>query len=272
MTHISCDDNADAVRSLARIYRVDVVEVARVADGNWPTFILESTDSCNDLFKSPYIPSLMAQHLSAKPDWEFGEVAYYHRTAYDGSANWFEDGLLASHEGAKAFLNKIAKIVPIDTDDHATALANIRDRERYEGPSSGGPYAFDVFDNARYADQAGMNYSLPEFFVGNAWAGKYGVCNAAPILASLRRKLKPVVVKFSGEPSDPDTYITNLWHYVFRAWKGEPMSPTSHFTTTFCGEGKTVSPDRIIQIIDLGGLAVDPTSEFSQQFSKSLKS
>lgn len=271
MTHISCDDKADAVRSLARIYRVDVGEVARVADGDWPTFILESTDSCNDLFKSPYIPSLMAQHLSATPDWEFGEVAYYHRTAYDGSADWFEDGLLPSYEGAKAFLNKIANIVPLHSDDHAMALANIRDRECYEGPSSGGPYAFDVFDDAKDADQAGMDYSLPEFFVGTAWAGKYGVCNAAPILESLRRRLKPVVVKFSGKPSDSDVYITNLWHYVFRAWKGEPMSPTSHFTPTFHGEAKPVSADRIIQIIDLGGFAVDSMSESSQQTSKRLK-
>ena len=272
MTHISCDDKADAVRSLARIYRVDVGEVARVADGNWPTFILESPDSCNDLFKSPYIPSLMAQHLSARPDWEFGEVAYYHRTAYDGSADWFEDGLLASHEGAKAFLNKIAGIVSLDGDDHAIAMANIRDSGRCEGPGAGGPYAFDVFDNARYADQAGMDYSLPEFFMGNSWADKYGVCYAAPILESLRKKLKPVVVKFSGKPSDPDAYITNLWQYVFRAWIGEPMGVTSHFPCTFCGEGKTVSPDRIIKRIDLGGLAVDPTSEFSQQISMGLKS
>ena len=263
MTHISCDDKADAVRSLARIYRVDVGEVARVADGNWPTFILESPDSWNDLFQSPYIPSLMAQHLSARPDWEFGEVAYYHRTAYDGSADWFEDGLLASHEGAKAFLNKIAGIVSLDGDDHAIAMANIRDRECCEGSGAGGPYAFDVFDNARYADQAGMDYSLPEFFMGNSWADKYGVCYAAAILESLRNKLKPVVVKFSGKSSDPDAYITNLWQYVFRAWIGEPMGVTSHFPCTFCGEGKTVSPDRIIQIIDLGGLAGDPTSECS---------
>ena len=95
------------------------------------------------------------------------------------------------------------------------------------------------------------------------------LCNKAELL---RKRLKPVVVKFSGIPSDPDTYITNLWHYLFRAWIGEPMGVTSHFPCTFCGEGKTVSPDRIMQIIDLGGLAVDPTSEFSQQISKSLKS
>lgn len=272
MTQISCDDKADTVRSLARIYRLDVGGVADIANGNWPTFISESTDLYQHLFDSRYIPSLMAQHLSARPEWEFGEVAYYHRTAYDGSADWFQDGLLASHEGAKAFLHKISGIVSVDSDDRAMALANIRDRECWEGAESGGPYAFDVFDNARDADQLGMDYSLPEFFVGNAWAGKYGVCNAAPILESLRKKLKPVVVKFSGKPSDPDIYITNLWHHLFRAWKGEPMSATSHFPCTFCGEGKTVSPDRIIQIIDLGSFTVDSTSESSQQISKSLKS
>ena len=272
MTHISCDDKADAIRSLARIYRVDVEEVAGIANGNWPSFISESTDSHRNIFDSPYIPSLMAQHLSAKPDWEFGEVAYYHRTAYDGSADWFQNGLLASHEAANAFLNKIVGIVPLGSDDRAMALANIRDRECCEGSGFGGPYAFDVFDNARDADHAGMDYSLPEFFVGNAWVGKYGVCNAAPILESLRRKLKPVVVKFSGKPSDPDVYIANLWHYIFRAWRDEPMSATSHFPPTFRGEGKPVSADRIIQIIDLGSFTVDSTSESSQQISKGLKS
>ncbi len=192
-------------------------------------------------------------------------------TAYDGSAYWFEDGLLASHEGAKAFLHKISGIVSLNSDDRAIALANIRDRECYEGPSAGGPYAFDVFDNARDAEQAGMDYSLPEFFVGDAWVRKYGVHYAAPILESLRKELKSVVVKFSGKPTDPDAYITNLWHYVFRAWKGEPMGPTSHFTPTFRGEAKPVSADRIIQLIDLGGFAVDSMSESSHQISKSLK-
>ncbi len=271
MTQISCDDKADAVRSLARIYRVDVEEVAGIANGNWPAFITESTDSFKDLFDSPYIPLLMTHHLSAKPDWEFGEVAYYHRTAYDGSAYWFEDGLLASHEGAKAFLYKISEMVLLDSDDRAMALANIKDRECNEGSESGGPYAFDVFDNARYADQTGMDYSLPEFFMGDVWAGKYGVCYAAPILESLRKKLKPVVVKFSGKPSDPDAYITNLWHYLFRGWRGEPMSATSHFPCTFCGGGKSVSADRIIQIIDLSVFAMDSMSESSQQISKSIR-
>lgn len=252
MILISCDDKADAVQSLARIYGVDVDKVAGISNGNWPNFISESTAPYQDLFDSRYVPQLMAQHLNGNPTWEFGEVAYYHRTAYDGSADWFQDGLLASHEAACAFLNKIAGIVPLGSDDRALALANIRDRECSEGADSGGPYAFDVFDDARDADQAGMDYSLPEFFVGNAWAGKYGVCYAAPILESLRKKLKPVVVKFSGNSSDPDAYITNLWQYVFRAWIGEPMSATSHFPCTFCGEGRTVSPDRIIQIIDLG--------------------
>lgn len=251
MIHISCDDVADAIRSLARIYRVDLGLVDDVANGRWPNFLLDSADSHHDIFDQRYIPSLMAQHLSANPDWEIGAVAYYHRTAYDGSTDWFNEGLLASCEAANTFLDKIAKLVPIDSEDRAFALANIRDREGGEGLGSGGPYAFDVFDNARHADQAGMDYSLPEFFVGDAWVRKYGVCYAKPILDSLRKKLKPVVVKFSGVPSDPDGYITNLWQYVFRAWKNEPMSETSHYPCTFSGAGKSVAADRILQVIDL---------------------
>lgn len=194
----------------------------------------------------------MAQHLSADPEWEIGEVAYYHRSAYDGSANWFQEGLLASHEAAQTFLNKISKMVSIDCVDRDIALANIKDRESCEGYGSGGPYAFDVLDYARRANQVGMDYSLPEFFSGRAWLRKYGVCYAAPILESLREKLKPVIVKFSGRSSDPDAYISGLWGYLFSAWRGEPISD---FSYTFLGAGKAVSADRIIQIIDLGEFA-----------------
>lgn len=271
MIHISCDDKADAVHSLASIYRVDVGGVESIANGNWPTFISESTAPYHDLFDSRYIPRLMAQHLNANPVWEIGEVAYYHRTAYDGSTDWFQDGLLSSHEAANAFLNKIAGFVPLGSDDHAISHTNISDRESWEGAGSGGPYAFDVLDNAMYADQAGMDYSLPEFLVGDVWAAKYGVCNAVPIVESLRKKLKPVVVKFSGEPSDPDLYITNLWQYIYRAWIGDPMSATQHYPCTFCGQGKTVSSDRIIQIIDLAGSTLDLLSESLQLGSKSSK-
>jgi hypothetical protein len=253
MIYISCDDKVDAIRSLARIYRVDVGLVDDVAAGHWPRFMLKSTDPYQDLFDSRYMPALMAQHLSTKADLEIGEVAYYHRTAYDCSADWFKEGLLASCEAANTFFNKIAQLVPLDGEDRAIALANIKDRESGEGRGAGGPYAFDVFDNARSAHQAGMDYSLPEFFAGDAWVRKYGVCYAKPIIDSLRKKLKPVVVKFSGASSDPDGYITNLWQYVFRAWKDEPMSETSHYPCTFSGEGKSVAADRIIQIIDLNG-------------------
>lgn len=253
MIFISCDDRGDAIRSLAHIYGVDVGLVDAVAAGHWPRFILESIDPYQDLFDSRYVPSLMAQHLSAKLDFNIGEVAYYHRTAYDGSADWFKEGLLASRDAATTFLNKIAQLILLDGEDRAIALANIKDRESGEGRGAGGPYAFDVFDNARSAHQAGMDYSLPEFFAGDAWVKKYGVCYAKPILDSLRKKLKPVVVKFSGIPSDPDGYITNLWQYVFRAWKGDPMSATSHYPCTFLGAGKSVAADRIIHIIDLSG-------------------
>lgn len=252
MSYFSCDDEADAVRTLARIYRVDVGLVEDVANGNWPSFILDSTDSPRDLFVSPYLPSLMAQHLSADPDWEIGEVAYYHRSAYDGSTDWFREGLLASSDAANTFLNKIAELVPVDSEDRDIALANIKDREYCEGYGSGGPYAFDVFDYARRADQVGMDYSLPEFLVGRAWVSKYGVCYAKPIWWALREKLKPVIVKFSGAPSDSDAYITGLWRYLFDAWRGEPETSAPCFTYTFLGAGKSVSADRIIQIIDLG--------------------
>lgn len=249
MSHFSCDDEVDAIRSLARIYRVDVGLVDEVAKGHWPSFILDSADSYHDQFDSRYTPSLMARHLSAKPVWEIGEVAYYHRTVYDGSVDWFKDGLLPAPEGPEVLLEKIDKWFVLDDKLRQLALAKIKHRNNLEGVGSGGPYAFDILDVAKNANRSGLDYSLPEFLGECLNEVSLPFSYVAELLSVLQRKLKPVVVKFSASPCDADQYINNLWHYLFLKHNGEEWGDAYHYT--FFGGGKSVSATRIIQLIDL---------------------
>lgn len=194
----------------------------------------------------------MASHLQAtSPNWNFGEVAYYHRTCYDGTAEWFQEGLLASIPAAHAFLNKVEKFIPITSADRSNAIANIRERNGFEGLGSGGPYAFDIFEDASGADQTGCDYSTPEFFVGNVWLGSNEFACAKNHIDLLRATLKPVIVKFSAIPSDPGIYICNLWQYIFRSFKGMPKSIGSDYAYTFIGGGQSIPASKILEIIDL---------------------
>lgn len=251
MNILGCDDQDDAKRSLASIYQVDLGKIDIVTRRDWPDFLRNSQTTYPDTFDSRYVPTLMASHLAASPNWNFGEVAYYHRTAYTGSAEWFQEGLLASTPAARAFLRKVEKLIDIDNDHIVLAVKNIEDRTLYEGQSDGGPYAFDVFDDAKYANRTGLDYSLPEFFMGSVWERKYGVSHAQDLREKLQKILRPVVVKFSAPPNDPDAYITNLWHYLFREWRDEPMGGCNHYPCTFYGGGRPVPVERIIKIIDL---------------------
>ena len=251
MNVLGCDDQEDAKRSLASIYQVDIAEINKLTKNDWPDFLRDSQTSYLDTFDSKYVPTLMASHLAASPNWNFGDVAYYHRTAYTGSAEWFQDGLLASTPAARAFLCKVGELVTIDNDHIALVVKNIVHRTLSEGQSEGGPYAFDVFDDAKYANRPGLDYSLPEFFMVSVWERKYGVPHARDLREKLQKILKPVVVKFSATPNNPDGYITNLWHYLFRGWNGDPMVGSNHYPCTFLGEGKSVPAERIIKIIDL---------------------
>lgn len=251
MNVLGCDNQEDAKRSLASIYQVDIAKIDNVTKKDWPDFLRDSQTTYLDTFDSRYVPTLMASHLAASLNWSFGEVAYYHRTAYTGSAEWFQEGLLASTPAARAFLSKVGELVAIDNDHIALAVKNIEHRTLYEGQSEGGPYAFDVFDDAKYANRTGLDYSLPEFFMGSVWEGKYGVSHARDLREKLQKILRPVVVKFCAPPNNPDGYITNLWHYLFREWNDDPMDGCNHYPCTFYGDGKSVPVERIIKIIDL---------------------
>lgn len=259
MIYLGCDDITHAINTLAAIYQVDVGVIGNVANGDWPGFLNPPVDCYQEIFSSAYLPSLMAAHLKASPNWSFGEVTYYHRTAYDGTPEWFEDGLLDSISGAHAFLIKTGGLVAIAESDVTLAIKNIEERSAFEGMSSGGPYAFDTFDDAKSADCTGLDYSLPEFFIGTVWQVKYGVSHAQKLRELLHKSLKPVIVKFSAFPSDPDRYINNLWQYIYSAYQGESMPQGSHYPCTFIGGGKSISGEKIIEIFDLQNIRLEPS-------------
>lgn len=251
MKILGCDDKSDAIQTLASIYQVETKYIIDIANGNWPNFLLPIIGTYKDNFEEGYLPSLMASHLKTTPNWDFGEVAYYHRTAYDGSENWFQEGLLPSEPAAYAFFEKVKPYLEFDEQDISLSIANIKNRNSFEGAGSGGPYAFDIFENAKHANVCGMNYSLPEFMMGDVWLAKYDVAHACSLREALRKKLKTVVVKFLAQPTDPDLYISNIWQYLYRAWNEEPMGKDSHYPCTFLGCGKLIPSNKIIKIIDL---------------------
>ena len=260
MSFLGCDDVNHAINTLAAIYQVDVSVISNTATGDWPDFLNPPVDCYQEIFSSAYLPLLMATHLKASPNWSFGEVTYYHRTAYDGTTEWFEEGLHGSLVGAQAFLTSAGKLVAIDDNDVALALKNIEERSAFEGVSSGGPYAFDTFDDAKSADCTGLDYSLPEFFIGSVWQGKYGVSHAQELREQLQKALKPVIVKFSALPNDPDRYISNLWQYIYRAYQGEPMPQGSHYPCTLIGGGKSIPAEKIIEIFDINIFCSGPSA------------
>lgn len=251
MDFLGCDDLVDAVRSLAVIYRVDVDDISVVVNGGWPDFMVGSQESYQDIFRSDLIPVMMGHHLRSVPSFDLGEIAYYHRTSYDGADKWFVDGLLSSIPAAHAFFEKVNKLVVIDGRARELSLKNIQERNCFEGFGAGGPYAFDVFDDAKAADRPGLDYTLPEFFCGEVWRQRDGFGLLQDLRQKLQMILKPVVVKFIARTEASDQYITNLWHYVFRKYQGDVMSGCSHYPCTFVGKGVDVAFDKIIKIIDL---------------------
>lgn len=250
MDLLSCDDPQDAIRSLSLIYGVDSRKIEQVFLGHWPSFMDE--DQHLESFDSPYFPWLMAHHFNSTMRCDLGDIAYYHRTLYDGTPSWFNRGLLSSDEGSIDFLHKTRHLFDGYDFDKILGIcsANIRDRTELESTGhtrGGGPYAFDTFDDARHG--VGNNYDAPEMFCGPRWEGW---CESGQVATDLIDKVKnhlsPVIVKFSGRTLDPERYTTGLWYYLYRKCFELDHKP---FTHTFQACGVSVSHDRIISIIDI---------------------
>ncbi|MBF8755512.1 hypothetical protein [Pseudomonas guariconensis] len=249
MDSLSCDSPQDAIRTLSTIYGVDECVIERVHSGHWPEFMNDDPQS----FNVDYFPWLMAHHVGGKLNCEFTHAAYYHRTRYDGTEEWFNKGLLSSAEGAVEFLLKTRELYQGYDFDKILGIsqANVRERTELESTNpyrdGGGPYAFDTFDDARFG--VGDNYDTPEMFLGPRWGDWCGPEQAATDLRELISKnLKPVVVKFKGKVEDQERYATGLWHYLYRIKNDMEYTPYTH---TFLGRGISVPRDNILSLIDL---------------------
>lgn len=248
MTLLGCDNPADAIRSLSLIYKKEEYEIAAIANGQWPDWLLEMS---YESFIDHHFLYLMGVELKSTASYNLAYTAYYHRTLYDGRSDWFDKGLLCSEDGVVAILDKLKTHIPELESIKKQAIDNIKHRNQCEGPGGGGPYAFDTLDDAKVANQLGKDYSVPEFLL----KGMGGAIQAHSLFESLtelfRRELKPVVVKFKAKSSNPEQYVINLWHYLYRDWKGEPMPNNEYYPCTFSGDGVSVSSENILDKIDL---------------------
>ncbi|HEP8970187.1 TPA: hypothetical protein VDU83_002525 [Pseudomonas aeruginosa] len=240
----SCDNGADALNSLATIYGVaedaiqeilqhpDVLEIANISDQ----------------MSSEWFPAVIIQLLRSSPNYDLTHAAYYHTTSYDGSLEWFDEGLHGSLEGAQRFLEKISHWVPEELRDavHQTTSALIARRSEYEGTRGAlaGPYAWNTLTAASAAENGGK-YQVPEV-IRDLWS-QSGIGNGGLIDLSerIRQHLKPVVVKFKGKTSDLDRYCSTLWAYLLT--QDEPV----HLTHTFQANGERIPRGDILALIDL---------------------
>lgn len=240
----SCDNGADALNSLATIYRVSHDAIKGILQNETVLGIAEDLGE----MESPWFPVVISQLLRASPHYELTHAAYYHTTSYDGSSDWFDDGLLGSLDGAQRFLEKIAHLVPKHQRELVSHMTRelLATRSGYEGTtaSASGPYAWNTLTAACEIGK-GLNYQVPEI-IRDLW-GKSGLgkFNVIDLSADIRQSLKPVVVKFKGKTSDWDTYCATLWAYLLT--QEEPK----HLTHTFHGNGERIPSTEILALIDL---------------------
>jgi hypothetical protein len=101
---LSCDDLDDAINSLACFYGVEKARVDFLFSEGWPEFLSEDMQHSDFHSNIDMLFLAMAEHLEVEePARKFTYVSYCHRGRFDGSSQWYEDGLLASLDGAKSF-------------------------------------------------------------------------------------------------------------------------------------------------------------------------
>lgn len=240
----SCDDSADALNSLANIYGVSHDAIRETL--KHPT-VLEIASDYGEM-DSPWFPIVISRLLEADPRDEMTHAAYYHTTSYDGTSQWFDEGLHGSLEGALRFLEKIAHLVPAEIRDtvHQATATLIARRSEFEGTKAAlaGPYAWNTL-SAASAIEDGGKYQVPEV-IRDLWSQSgIGVGGLIDLSESIRQQLKPVVVKFKGKTSDLGTYCATLWAYLLT--QDEP----THLSHTFHGNGESIPRRDILALIDI---------------------
>lgn len=248
MNHLSCDNLDDAIRSLAMAYEVTPQEIRTLYESNWPDFLDAETYLC-EFADDRRIAWIMSQYLPGKKfSGKQFEAAFYHRTRFDGSDDWFSEGLLNAPDGVDAFLEKITRYTSgLEQFDRVVSAARdyISQRNGLEGTT--GPHAFDVLAHAKGANASGLDYDFPEVFFDGYWE-RTGTAKARnELIEALRVKLKPVIVKFIDTPADMDLYINHLWLVLHASrFDLEYKNPKIY---SFSGQGRTIPSDRILELI-----------------------
>ncbi|MEO9387175.1 hypothetical protein [Chromobacterium phragmitis] len=248
MRLLSCDNPEDAIRSLAIVYQVDEGKVRHIASSGWPEWIKDGGESPSEIFKPEFFPLLMEEPLGAKFEGSPFFTAHYHRTRYDGSSEWFEDGLLPADRGTDRFLEKLRPYLDQETFEAVKSIStsNINERVEYEG--NGGPHAFDTLYDAISAVRHGADYSVPEFLRGGQW-DRYADLKTS-VEGRIAECFIPVIVKFRRYQANTYGYVTNLWRYLYQTWTGEMPSGADCFPGTFIGGGKPVPREDFVELID----------------------
>lgn len=241
----SCDNQEDAVNSLARIYRVPNKRIVDLIHSDSVTKIVEYYSDC----LRPDFLFFTSKFLESVPDYTITHAAYYHTTSYNGCESWFDESLLGAKRGIQKFLENISEHIPENMREEVFEKSSELSvqRSNYERltSKSAGPYAWNTLEAAS-SPSKGFGYRIPEI-IQDLWnpsgIGSGGFIDLSPLIED---KLKPVVVKFIGKTSCLNDYCGSLFAYLFAE-----ESDVVHVQHTFDGNGSAIPQDKILELIDL---------------------
>ena len=247
--YLSCDDLDDALRSLAMVYGVENNTIRELYDNNWPDFLPEYEGL--SVINLEYFNDWIGCHFGVKIfEYVNFDVAFYHRTRFDGKHTWFKEGILDSISGANSFIEKIKPFFDENFDIEnfrSKIISNIKGRTALEGKSIGGPYAFDWLDAAKNAP----GYDVPEFLCGrfDRENGEkiFFLENEANLIS---QNLIPVIVKFLAKPRCYVRYVNSLWEYVYRIRFDYEISQ-QNARCSFTADGNIIPSERIVKLFSI---------------------
>lgn len=236
----SCDNREDAIRSLSEIYSISTKKIEALLQNSTAQEIAERYSE----IKTDSFHFVVHFLLGASPKSEITHAYFYHATSYDGSNSWFDEGLLGSAQGVKHFLEKISEWLPSDKHMAAeeAALEIVALRSEYESSTAEacGPYAWNTFAAAKSS-----SYMVPEA-IQDLHTGSMLIGGRSIDLSEIiKKRLKPVVVKFKGKISNIDDYCATLWAYLLSD-DGE-----CHLLHSFTGNGQAIPKEDILELMDV---------------------
>lgn len=240
----SCDDRADAIRSLSEIYTVPTQEIERVLRAPEVRKIAKKYEEIG----RPGFHFVVCHLLGASPRIDITHACYYHSTSYGGCPSWFDEGLHGSSQGVGRFLEKITELLPpgiyLEAKQTARGIVERRSSDERATADTCGPYAWNTFTAASFST-SGVSYRVPEAIRDMCSLRSGGIGEEVDLAAIIMDGLKPVVVKFKGKVSDINDYSATLWAYLLSDG-GE-----CHLTHTFLGNGLSIPREDIVALIDV---------------------